>query len=95
MRNVITVLGSLLVVASIVSAQTAEECHPDPYLLKVGNYYIVVDMCQPECLFSVWIYEETNGVEELQRCDEAHKDNCFPGEGDPPGCPAGPDTVIA
>jgi hypothetical protein len=32
-----------------------------------GIYYLDNDPCQPECAFSVWVYEETNGIPGLQR----------------------------
>lgn len=28
------------------------------------------------CLFSIWTYEESNGIEGLQRGDEVHDDTC-------------------
>jgi hypothetical protein len=41
-----------------------------------GCVYIDNDVCQPECLFSVWIYCESNGMEGLQRGDEVRDDTC-------------------
>lgn len=35
-----------------------------------GIYYIDTSVCQPQCLFDLWIYEETNGWPGLQRGDE-------------------------
>lgn len=35
-----------------------------------GVYYVDTSICQPQCLFDVWIYEETNGHPGLQRGDE-------------------------
>ena len=92
MRTAKLLLTLLALTAIGVPAQALEECHEDPYDLKfvdplTGNtYYVVNDPCQTSgCLYSVWIYQETNGVAELQRCDESHMDeNCW--------CP--PDTVI-
>lgn len=41
-----------------------------------GTYYLVNDRCQPDCLFSVWIYEETNGRDGLQRPPDIIEDRC-------------------
>lgn len=38
--------------------------------------YHVWDHCQPECLFSYWAYEETNGIPGLQRGDMVVDDTC-------------------
>ena len=32
-------------------------------------YYLDNDPCQPDCGFSIWIYQETNNIENLQRQD--------------------------
>lgn len=37
-------------------------------------FYVDNDPCQPECSFSVWVYEETNGYEGLQRKDVPSSD---------------------
>lgn len=47
----------------------------------VGTYYVVNDACQPDCLFSVWIYQESNGEPGLQRCED-------------PICPTGCDLLV-
>lgn len=39
----------------------------EPYSL--GLRYLVSDLCQPECLFSLWQYQETNNIPGLQRGD--------------------------
>jgi hypothetical protein len=41
-----------------------------------GRYYVDNDMCQPECIFSIWLYEESNGYDGLQRGDEVVDDTC-------------------
>lgn len=47
-----------------------------------GTYYVVNDLCQIDgsCLFSVWVYEESNGHPGLQRGDEICSDqgSCDP-----------------
>lgn len=40
----------------------------DPETGKV-IYYLDKDPCEPDCGFSIWIYEETNGYDNLQRQD--------------------------
>lgn len=38
--------------------------------------YLVMDKCAPDCLFSVWVYPEANGIAGLQRGDEMRDDTC-------------------
>jgi hypothetical protein len=40
-----------------------------------GTYYVQNDLCQPGCLFSVWVYEESNGEPGLQRGDALCNDD--------------------
>lgn len=75
------------------------ECHEDPYNAKIdpcvnpntGEITVcyAADDCELTGCVSFWIYAESNGVPELQRCDKVHGDNCAPW-----GCYAGGDTVI-
>jgi hypothetical protein len=39
-------------------------------------HYVDNDACQPGCGFSIWIYEESNGMDGLQRGDEVVDDTC-------------------
>ena len=41
-----------------------------------GAYYLDNDLVQPEYLYSIWIYEESNGFGGLQRGDEVVDDTC-------------------
>ncbi|HUR69150.1 MAG TPA: hypothetical protein VM370_07870 [Candidatus Thermoplasmatota archaeon] len=41
-----------------------------------GQFYVDNDACQPTCIYSIWIYQESNGVAGLQRSDEVHDDTC-------------------
>lgn len=75
----------LIALAALALPAGADECVPtasDALTLEApdATYYLVVDneMCQPGCLFSTWIlqYEETNGIEGLQRADLRHDDTC-------------------
>ena len=34
------------------------------------------DLCQPDCLFSIWLYQESNGIPGLQRGDEVVDNTC-------------------
>lgn len=45
---------------------------PAPEVTLPANgsvYYVDNDLCQLVCLSSLWIYEETNGIDGLQRDD--------------------------
>ena len=41
-----------------------------------GLFYVDNDLCQPECAFSVWVYEESNGMPGLQRDDAVVSSTC-------------------
>jgi hypothetical protein len=53
-----------------------------PELVLPGGIYVDNDACQPECLFSAWIYQESNGIDGLQRGDEDVDDTCGGTAGD-------------
>lgn len=83
-------LGIFLAIALITSAANASaNCTTEPTATvetPVRTIYIVNDMCQPECLFSIWIYEESNGEPGLQRChDPIDEEGC---------CGGHPDTIL-
>lgn len=44
--------------------------------LDVAGFYIENDPCQPECMWSFWVYQESNGMDGLQRGDEVKDDTC-------------------
>ena len=49
----------------------------DPAPGVASRYYWDNDWCQPGCsIFSFWIYEESNGIDGLQRGDEWVDDTC-------------------
>lgn len=75
----VTLLGLVLVAATAVAEETCrtEETDVDTGETPVGRYYVVNDECQPECLFSVWVYEESNGQDGLQRCDDGIPESCM------------------
>jgi hypothetical protein len=66
----------------------AQECTPTTSVPEVdaGGFYVDNDLCQPTCVFSIWIYQESNGILGLQRGDEVHDDTCA-GQIDP-------DTIV-
>lgn len=71
-------LGAVLLAFSLTFTASAGGCTPgksEP-TLAVGAYYVVNDVCQPSCAFAVWIYEETNGIQGLQRHDAGKDDTC-------------------
>jgi len=64
-----------LAIAVPVSAQDCEPSNADAEV-DLGGLYVDNDPCQPECLFSIWVYQETNGIEGLQRGDEVEDNTC-------------------
>lgn len=79
MRRILTTLitAALLLLASAANADDACETDEDATPIGLGDrtFYVINDICQPvvgsgECLFSLWVYEETNGQPGLQRDDE-------------------------
>lgn len=87
MRATIVFLGLVLLAAG---ARASENCEASPEVdtgdTPVGRYYVDNDPCQPDCLFSVWVYQESNGEDGLQRHDQF--DDCS-------GAPGpGPDTLL-
>ena len=85
MRTLIFVAIAVLM-APVANAEACSNTDPNAkqYDTPFGTYYVVVDDCpnvETGCLFSVWIYEESNNIPGLQRGDEVY----------PPGpnpCPA-------
>lgn len=88
MNKFYTALIALTAIAMMVPASAAD-CYTtsDPEVTTPagtgpnagGEVYVDNDNCQPvvgdgTCLFSTWIYEETNGIAGLQRDDEVKSD---------------------
>ena len=88
MNKMYTVLLTLAAFAMLVPANADESCLgtpstdltiPDATGAAGGDIYVDNDFCQLDgCAFSIWIYQETNGVAGLQRGDEVENDvaNC-------------------
>lgn len=55
---------------------SAPEIDTDPLDVTGVRWYFDNDLCQPECLFSMWFYQESNGIPGLQRGDEVKDDTC-------------------
>ncbi|HVM44840.1 MAG TPA: hypothetical protein VM582_02800 [Candidatus Thermoplasmatota archaeon] len=88
MRTLLLALATLGLVAGLARADhTCEEDEATATLeTPAGTFYLVADDCSIHhgCLFSVWIYMESNGHPGLQRgCDPYGYCN---------GCPA--DTIV-
>lgn len=72
-------LGAVSLVLMLMGSTDAEHCttwstsHPE---VSVDGFYVDNDVCQPECVFSIWLYEEGNGIPGLQRGDEVVDDTC-------------------
>lgn len=59
------------------STWTTREAEQDLNPTGVGpRYYIDHDDCDSRCMMSMWVYEESNGVDGLQRGDEVEDDTC-------------------
>lgn len=54
------------------------EADTDPAGLGTPRYYVEFFLCDgsPDCMFSLWVYEETNGIPGLQRGDEEVDNTC-------------------
>lgn len=68
----------LLFVLVLLAPARADECVPTgpSHEAEVGGFYVDNDLCQPECLASAWIYQESNGIDGLQRRDHVYDDTC-------------------
>jgi hypothetical protein len=75
-------LIALLLASGLARAGGCETSAPELTLeTPAGTFYVDNDLCQLDgsCLFSIWIYQETNGQPGLQRGDETCVDescNC-------------------
>lgn len=78
MHKSLTILLSVAALALAIPA-AAVSCTmttSEDAIALPGDLYVVNDACQPDCLLSVIVYEETNGVEGLQRADQRRDDTC-------------------
>ena len=78
-----------LVALTFFAGSAVAECETTPSTATVATplamYYVVSDPCEPPgCLWSLWVYEETNGQIGLQRPDEICLDDgrCCGSDGD-------------
>lgn len=79
-------MRTFLILAAVVALAApvgADECVPttsNPEIdapFGAGDHtYIDNDLCQPDCIFSVWVYQETNDIPGLQRRDSVKDDTC-------------------
>jgi hypothetical protein len=83
MNKFFTTLLTLAAVSVALPAGLADHCTswnteaPEVDSTLVGGaYYVDNDVCQPECIFSIWVYEESNGIAGLQRGDEVVDSTC-------------------
>lgn len=83
----LTLLAGMLLVAATAAAETCQQETTATLETPAGTFYVVNDLCQPDCLFSIWIYQESNGEPGLQRCEEIYdEDDCT--------CPVESDTIL-
>lgn len=56
-----------LAVALPVGAQHCTQPYAEDALVDLGGqYYVDGEVCQPDCILDVWVYEESNGFPGLQ-----------------------------
>jgi hypothetical protein len=94
MNKMYTVILGLAALAMLVPAHAEEICYttspstatiPDATGAAGGDIYVDNDLCQTDpvnpCVFSIWVYQETNGIAGQQRGDEVVNDvaNCTDG----------------
>ena len=98
MRGVSFTMGVLAILLG-GAAQASSHCYTTTYPDLIvpdqgalgGDIYVDSDFCQLDgCAFSIWVYQETNGLPGLQRDDGMHSDfqGCWAGgsyEGGPFG----------
>lgn len=83
-RSWTRVFAAIACTVAIIPA-SAEDCEPssafpevDAGVPGVARYYVDMDCWQPSCqdFITIWVYEETNGIEGLQRNDEVVDNTC-------------------
>jgi hypothetical protein len=73
-----TTLVIVLLTASVFP--TAQACgFQNEADVSIGGFYVDWSSCQPECTLDLVVYEETNGIDGLQRRD-THVDHTCGGE---------------
>lgn len=94
MKNAMTL--ALVLTLTLALPATAAPCYTtsaadvDTGDLAEERLYVAIDNCIPVvgCAFSIWVYQETNGIDGLQRRDEVRSDVGACGDG------TEPDTVV-
>lgn len=90
MRTILLTLAMMIALAMPVGAEhcVTWSTHAPEVDTKIASeaagldrYYVADDCfpliaCPMEPIFSLWIYEESNGIEGLQRGDEVYDDTC-------------------
>jgi hypothetical protein len=85
MNKMYTVILTIAAIALMVPSNAIATCDmalatpeltvPDASGQAGGDVYVDNDFCQLDgCSFSLWVYQETNGVAGLQRGDEVEND---------------------
>lgn len=75
MFKLLIVLAAVLGIAMPIGAEhctTYTSAQPE---VDAAGYYVDNDPCFG-CIFSIWIYQESNGIPGLQRGDEVYDDTC-------------------
>lgn len=86
----LTLVAALVLIPSSALAEGCSNTDPNAteYDTAAGTFYVTNDGC-PDlargCLFSLWIYEESNDIPGLQRADEVEPPA-------PGACPADTDV---
>lgn len=85
MNKLFTTLLTLAALSIALPASLADHCTTysasDAEITTTGDegaiHYVDNDLCQPECGFSIWLYEESNGLPGLQRSPAAEGNNPY------------------
>lgn len=76
---ILSVILALTVSAGADHCTTYSTASPeldlDPSPAPGPRFYWDNDPCQP-CMWSTWVYQESNGIDGLQRGDEVQDDTC-------------------
>lgn len=78
MNKHLTTILTVAALAALLPASLAAKCQPttSETALTVGDYYVAELQCEDGCLLSLYVYEESNGIDGLQRGDDQVDDTC-------------------
>jgi hypothetical protein len=71
---------ALVLLLPLVAANHTDCVQDVPLAVPFAGFYVYNDICQPGCLFSVWIFHEGNGLDGLQSDEFDLSTPCYPPE---------------